>query len=65
MAKDYSIKNTTKEERKKIINDALAMSTIDAGEPSEETKRLAQRYVDGEIEISELQQIIIKKYKVN
>ena len=31
MGKDYSIKNTTKVQREKIANEALGISTLDAG----------------------------------
>ncbi len=65
MAKEYSIKNTTKEERQKIANEALAMSTIDAQEPSLETKKLIEKYINGEMEISEILEKTIARYKVS
>lgn len=63
MGKEYSIKNTTKEERRKIANEALGISTLDAKEPSPETKELVERYINGEIEISEILKITIERYK--
>ena len=40
--KKYSIKDTTKVIREKIVNDALAISTLDASEPTQETMNLVQ-----------------------
>lgn len=51
--KKYSIKDTTKVIREKIVNDALAISTLDASEPTQETMNLVQEYIDGKKEISE------------
>lgn len=63
MSREYSIKDTTKEERRKIANEALGLSTLDAKEPTPETKELVERYINGEIEISEILQITIDRYK--
>lgn len=60
----YSIKNTTKVLREKIVNDALAISTLDAALPTEETMELVQEYVDGKKEISEILYETIQHYKV-
>jgi hypothetical protein len=35
MAKDYSVQGTTKLQREKHVNDAIALSTLDEPEPSE------------------------------
>lgn len=43
MQKKYSVSETTKVEREKIANDALGISTLDAAEPTEETKELVNR----------------------
>ena len=64
MAKDYSIKNTTKVQREKLMNDAIALSTLDAPEPSEETISLMQEYVDGKREIDEVLKLTIERYSV-
>ena len=60
----YSIKDTTKVIREKIVNDALAISTLDASEPTQETMNLVQEYIDGKKEISEILEDIINRYKV-
>mgnify|MGYP003369719866 CR=1 FL=1 len=65
MEDKYSIKNTTKEERKEIVKKALAISLLGADMPSDDTLRLAKKYIDGEIELDELQKIVLDKYKNN
>lgn len=62
--KKYSIKDTTKVIREKIVNDALAISTLDASEPTQETMNLVQEYIDGKKEISEILEDAINRYKV-
>lgn len=60
--KSVLIKDTTKEERKKILNRALAISIIDCKEPLKEDMVFFQKYIDGEIEIAEIKKKLIKKY---
>lgn len=62
--KKYSIKDTTKVGREKIANDALAISTLDASEPTKETMELVQEYIDGKKEISEILADTIRRYRV-
>ena len=62
MAKDYSIQGTTKLQREKIMNDAIALSTLDAPAPSVETMSLMREYVDGKREISEVLKLTIERY---
>ena len=62
--KKYSIKDTTKVIREKIVNDALAISTLDASEPTQETMNLVQEYIGGKKEISEILEDTINRYKV-
>ena len=62
--KKYTIKETTKVIREKIVNDALAISTLDASEPTKETMDLVQEYIDGQKEISEILEDTIKRYKI-
>lgn len=58
----YSIKNTKKIEREKLRDTALAYSALDAAMPSEDTMKLVEEYVDGNIEIVEILKIVIEKY---
>lgn len=59
----YLIKDTTKEERQQNVNDALSLTMLGGlGEPSEEVKKLAEAYVNEEIEAEEMQDIIMKRY---
>lgn len=59
----YSIKNTKKIEREKFRDTALTYSALDAAMPSEDTMKLVEEYVDGNIEIVEILKIVIEKYR--
>jgi hypothetical protein len=65
MAKDYSVQGTTKLQREKYVSDAIALSTLDAPEPSEETMKLMHEYIDGRCEISEVLKLTIERYKTD
>ena len=60
----YLIENSTKEERQKRIDDAIVISMLDAPAPSQETMNLYQKYIDGEMELDEIQRILIAKFTV-
>ena len=59
----YKIKETTREQREKIVRNALAVSQIDAGKPDEETLKLFELYIEGKMEIEDIQKIVIEKAK--
>lgn len=59
----YSISETTREQRAKIASDALALSTLDAPEPSADTLEMVNEYIEGNIEIPEILRRVINKYK--
>ena len=59
----YSVKNTTKLEREKLRNVALSYSTLDALEPSKDTMKLVDAYVDGTMEIADALEIVLEKYR--
>ncbi|WP_026675251.1 antitoxin VbhA family protein [Alkalihalobacterium bogoriense] len=59
----YSIANTTKAERQKVVSDAIAMNSLGADKPlSEEHRALFQSYVDGELDFDELRKLIVDTY---
>ncbi len=60
---DYSIQNTTKQQREGIVKNALAISLSGAEEPTKETMKLVRQYIDGERELEEVQKAIIKQYQ--
>jgi hypothetical protein len=62
MATDYSVQGTTKLQREKYVSDALALSALDAPEPSSETMELMQEYVDGKREITDILRQTIDRY---
>lgn len=64
MDKNYSIAETTRVEREKIVNDALALSTLDAAEPTAQTKELIDCYIMGKMEIADILKKTIARYKV-
>ena len=59
----YLIKDTTQEERKKIAKSALAISVGSDEIPSKETINLVKQYVDGKMELEDVQKNIIERYK--
>lgn len=59
----YLIKDTTKEERKKIAKNALAISVGSNEMPSKETIELVKEYIEGNMELEEVQRKIIERYK--
>ncbi len=64
MAKDYSVAGTTKVQRERYLNEALGLSTLDAPMPDEETMRLLGEYVDGKMEISDVLDLTLQRYRV-
>ena len=63
MEEKYLIADTTKEERKEIVKRALAVELMGADRPSDEVMELAKQYIDGTIEIEEIQKRILEKYQ--
>ena len=59
----YLIKDTTPEERLELVKKALSISLSGAENPSAETIELAKKYIDGSMELEEIQQLIVQKYK--
>ena len=60
--KKYSIKETTKVEREKIVQDAYAIAVSSGAPPTEEVMQLVEEYIDGKKEISEILEETIRKY---
>lgn len=60
--KKYSIKETTKVEREKIVQDAYAIAISTGEPPTEELMQVVQEYVDGKMEIPEILEETIQKY---
>lgn len=65
MAKKYSVKDTTRVQREKIASDALAISILDAPEPTENTKKLINEYINGNMEIDDVLEETLAKYRVS
>jgi hypothetical protein len=63
MQKKYSVAETTRVEREKIANDALSISTLDAAEPTQQTMELVNQYIMGNLEISDILERTINRYK--
>lgn len=59
----YLIKDTTKEQRKEYVQKALCISMSDAPEPSSKALLLAKKYIDGLVELEEIQKLILKEYQ--
>ncbi|MDO5294978.1 MAG: hypothetical protein Q4F05_19760 [bacterium] len=54
--------NTTRQEREKIVNGALAISTLDCKEPTPEDMIFFEKYINGEMEVEEIIKTVIEKY---
>lgn len=63
MNSSYLIADTSKEERKRIVKKALAISLTGGKMPSQDVLDLAKEYIDGKIEITEIQKKVLEKYK--
>lgn len=61
--KHYLIKNSTREEREKMVRESVIISMLDAPAPTEKAMELYQKYIDGEMEIDEVSEEILKNYK--
>jgi len=61
--KKYNLANTTREEREERVAMAQAINSLGAGPVAPEDEVLFQRHIDGELEIEEVTQILIDKYK--
>jgi hypothetical protein len=59
----YLISETTKEEREKIVYKALGISLSDADYPSEKVMSLVRKYIDGTMELEEIQKQVIEYYQ--
>ena len=60
----YSVAETTKVQREKYANDAIALLTLDASEPSVEAKQLMREYIDGKCELDDAAKRMIERYRV-
>lgn len=59
----YLISETTKEEREKIVYKALGISLSDANYPSEKVMSLVRKYIDGTMELEEIQKQVVEYYQ--
>lgn len=59
----YLISDTTKEERIELVYKALGISTSDADKPSPKVMKIVKEYIDGIIELEEVQKRVINLYK--
>ena len=55
----------TRKERQRLVDEALAITTLDAPEPTLETQKLLEKYIAGEIEIPAMLKKTIERYKEN
>lgn len=62
MKDKYLISETTREERRDIVKKALGISLLGAEMPSDDVLELAKQYIDGKIEIEEIQKRVLEKY---
>lgn len=58
----HLIQNATKSEREKRVHGAIAISMLDSEAPSKKAMDFYQKYIDGEMELDEVKEKIIKMY---
>lgn len=61
----YLIKDTTKQEREDIVKRALAIATADGRLPTDIAIQLAKKYIDGQMELEQVKNEIIRLYSDN
>ncbi len=59
----YLIKDTSREERKKIAKNAFGISIASNEMPSNEVIKLVKQYIDGNMELEDVQKKVIEKYR--
>ena len=59
----YLIKDTTKEERKKLVKNAFGISVASNEIPSKEVIELTKKYINGEMELEDVQKKVIEMYR--
>ncbi len=59
----YLIKDTSKEERKRIAKNAFGISIASNEMPSKEVIELVKQYIDGNMELEEVQKKVIERYR--
>lgn len=57
------IKDTTREEREKIVKDGIALSMLDSLPPTDAGMVYFNKYIEGEMELSEIVTAILASYK--
>jgi len=63
ISKEYFVPSTTREEREKMVNNALALSTLDAPEPTRFTKQLADQFIEGNLSEGDILKAAIERYQ--
>ena len=53
------IKDTTREERKKIVKDAFALSALDLRQPIDIDNHYYEKYIEGEMELKDIESAIL------
>ena len=59
----FLIKDTTKEERKKIVKNAFGITISSNEMPSKEVIELTKKYINGEMELEDVQKKVIEMYR--
>jgi hypothetical protein len=59
---DFIVKKLDIEDRRSKVNDALAISLLDADPPTPQTMELVEQYIYGSISIEDITQIIFDQY---
>lgn len=64
MSKKFSISETTKIQREKYVEGALAITSLDAPTPTKEDQVLLKDYIEGKSELDDILKKAVDKYRV-
>lgn len=53
-------KNTTKEQRRRFVDGALAIGLIDSRDSEEDVQKIMDKYINGEKELEEVRSLIVE-----
>ena len=59
------IKDTTREEREKLIKDSVALATLGSKPLTKKAMDLFNKYIDGEMEMKDVEAAVIALYSQN
>ena len=56
------IKDTSREEREKLVKVGIALSSLDSAPPTDDCMKYLDKYIEGEMELDEILNIVLEPY---